>query len=264
MALIILEGVDRSGKSTVAEYYKEQGWEVVHQSAPPKEMTRDLYLESQMQLISEASLKKIVLDRSYYGELVWPQVYSRQSLLDEEGLEILRETEEIVGTTRFLMVDSDIEAHWQRCVAAKEPLTRAQFAKAYSLYKQMAHTYGFERRTLSSFPIPSESKEMPAVTNEKQQQESKPKLVKTAEQTKLEVANAINDILSKRILKQKGPIFDQLEDNIRNFLNTELGKIFNGNDKHPSLSPFSREEVELLKFFCLNLKEKESKLKDRK
>ena len=40
---IILEGLDRTGKSSVADYYRQQGYEVVHMSAPDKKYSQSGY-----------------------------------------------------------------------------------------------------------------------------------------------------------------------------------------------------------------------------
>lgn len=258
MSLIILEGLDRVGKSSVAATYEAKGFEVIHQSAPAKGLNADVYLEEQIQIISRAASQDIVLDRSYYGELVWPLVYGREPLLnDDGGLEALRELEDSVGTTRILMHDPNVEAHWKRCVDNKEPLTKPQFIRARSLFASMADKHGFQRKTLMDFP------EVPIVQQDVSSTKSEPeKIVSsgpvhklTNEQVKLETANAINDILGKRIVKQKGPIYDKIEINLRTFLNTELGKILGTKIENTTAGQFSNEEVELLHFFCKKLKE---------
>lgn len=253
MSLIILEGLDRSGKSSVAAHFEAKGFEVIHQSAPAKGMTADLFLEEQMLLVSRAASNDILLDRSYYGELVWPQVYGRDSLLAEEQLEALRELEESVGTTRILMHDPNVEAHWKRCVDNQEPLTKPQFVRARSLFSAMAEKYNFTRKTLQDFPEIAIVVEEPKAKVEIEK--PAPQLKLTSEQVKLETANAINAVLGKRIIKQKGPIFDKIETNLRTFLNTELGKILGTKNETPA-GQFSNEEVELLRFFCQKLKEK--------
>lgn len=252
MSLIILEGVDRSGKTSVALHFRAKGFTVIHQSAPAKGLTADLYLEEQVQLVSRAANENILLDRSYYGERLWPQIYGRESLLSDEGLEILRELEESVGTVRILLHDPNVEAHWKRCVDNKEPLTKAQFVLARKLYNDLATKYGFERKTLHDYV----EVEMEDFTADVEEPENKaviiPKL--TAEQTKLETANAINEVLGKRIVKQKGPVFDKIEANLRTFLNTELGKIL-GTKNEIQTGQFSPDEVEILRLFCKKLKE---------
>lgn len=260
MSLIILEGLDRTGKSSVAAYFQAKGYELIHQSAPPKGMTADNFLEEQIRLVSSASTKNIVLDRSYYGELVWPQVYGRDSLLTEDGLEVLRELEQSVGTTRILMHDPNVEAHWKRCVDNNEPMNKQQFVKARALFSQLAEKQGFERKTLTDFPdvpvVPQEVKVKTVIEVHPQPSTPAPKVQLTKEQIKLETANAINEVLSKRIIKQKGQFFDQIEIGLRTYLNTELGKIL-GTKTETSTGQFNNEEVELLKFFCKKLKERQ-------
>ena len=251
MSLIILEGLDRTGKTSVASFFEAKGFELVHQSAPAKGLTADLYLEEQLVLVSRAAHTDIVLDRSYYGELVWPQIYGRESLLSEENLEVLCELEKTVKTVRILMHDSNVEAHWKRCVDNKEPLTKQQFVRARSLFSGIADKYGFERKTLRDY------KEIEVEESEVKLEEPEKKVIvvkSTNEQMKLETANAINEVLGKRIVKQKGPVFDKIENNLRIFLNTELGKIF-GTKNEIQTGQFSTEEVELLRFFCKKLKE---------
>jgi hypothetical protein len=256
MALIILEGLDRVGKTTVANLYAKKGYEIVHMSAPPKGQTSDLFLEEMANLVTSAASRDIILDRSYYGEaFIWPNIYTRSPLIDVDGIEALRELEESVGVQRILMHDSNSESHWKRCVENNEPLTKIQFVKARNLYYTMADQYGFVKKTLHDF---SDSIKEETVDVENSNVESTKKILvesKTLHQVKLEKANAINDILSKRIIKSKGPIYDDLEKSVRLFLNNELSKLFGSAQQ--SANSFSEDEVQLLKFFCERLKQKE-------
>jgi hypothetical protein len=277
MALIILEGLDRTGKSSVAQMFERQGFELIHMSAPDKAMSEPgyagpTYLELMVEMLTGFAGRNVVLDRSHYGELVWPQVYGRQPLLSDEDVEYLREIEANLDTTRILMHDSNNEAHWQRCVENKEPLTKPQFVKARSLFSSMADKYNFARKTLKDFPdaeqpLPIDKSSKPAVSGQEgvaasnsaaQAADSKDKVVssKTKEQLKLERANILNEILEKRIIKGKGPMYDEVERSIRHFLNTELGKILGTSTTSPT-SGFTNEEVDILKFFCQKLKNKE-------
>ncbi len=273
MAIILLEGLDRTGKSSVAEEYKKQGYKVIHLSAPGKELsapgyTGPSYLDQMVDLLQTGAADDVVFDRTHYGELIWPAVYDRKPHLREEDFEILRELEDTVGVKRIFMHDPNMEAHWQRCVENKEPLTKAQFLKARTLYERMANRYGFEKRTLADFvtikasaspsttlaagEASNTAANAPANTSEQTARSSTPPI--TPEQLKLEKANAINDVLSRRILKAKGQMYDELENDIRSFLRDRLGKIF-GDTKS---SEFSKEEVSFLKLFCQRLKDKEN------
>lgn len=266
MALVLLEGLDRTGKSTVAAYFESLGFEKVHMSAPAKGTSPDQYLQDMSDLLTSAATKDIVLDRTHYGELVWPQVYGRKSLLDEEAIEVLREIEDSVGVQRIWMMDNSVEAHWKRCVDNKEPLTKQQFVRARALYSEMAHKYAFEPISLQAFikkfPDAEQFNNQQSVTVQvtgsgDQQttttvdtsgspvastQAKYPS--KSAEQSKLEIANAINDVLSKRILKTKGNVYDDLEGEIKSFLNSKLGKLLGGTTNEVALNP---EEVKFYK-----------------
>jgi hypothetical protein len=266
MAWICLEGKDRSGKSTVAKMYEAQGYKYVHFSAPDRKYTQrgytgPSYLDDTLELLISLSGQNVVFDRSAYGELVWPQVYGRSALLTDEDLTILREIEDYNDTVRILMRDPDVEAHWQRCVSNKEQLTRSEFNSADQLYDAMAQKYNFSVKSLSDFKMPEEKKvetKLEPVIEDKTnvvQMETIHKL--TPEQLKLQQANAINDVLSSRVIKKKGSEYDLIESRIRKFLNGELAMLL-GIEKQPTHQPlpFSSEEITLLKALANRVKDK--------
>lgn len=268
MALVLLEGLDRTGKSTVAAYFETLGFEKIHMSAPVKGTTPDQYMQQMMDLLQSAATRDIVLDRTHYGELVWPQIYNRKALLDEEMIDALREIEDAVGVQRIWMTDDNLSAHWQRCVDNKEPLDKAQFTRARGLYSTVAQKYGFEKVTLQTFvkqfpdaqavvdqmngqQLEQKTLQVSTTTDTVSDTESNPPTAslknsgKTPQQHKLEVANAINDVLSKRILKTKGDIYDDIENEIRYFLNSKLGKLLGGNET--SELSLTQEEIRFYK-----------------
>lgn len=268
MALIILEGIDRTGKSSVAQHFQDKGFEVVHMSAPAKGTTSDAYMGEMVDLLTSFAGKDVVLDRSHYGETLWPIIYGRTSLLSGDDIEALREIEDSLDVERILMHDPNVEAHWKRCVDNKEPLTKVQFIKARTLYSAMADKYGFTRKTLNDFPEAAQLAAQVTATSNNGSNDSKvpsdelpasPTGLsdnRTPQQMKLDRANAINDVLAKRIIKGKGGVYDELERSVRGYLNTELGKLFGA--QQPNKGEFSSQEVELLKFFCERLKNKEN------
>ena len=52
MALIILEGLDRTGKSSVAHMFEQNGYELIHISAPPKGTSPDEYIGEWVDLLT--------------------------------------------------------------------------------------------------------------------------------------------------------------------------------------------------------------------
>jgi hypothetical protein len=215
--------------------------------------------------------KDVVFDRSWYGEIcIWPYVYGRTPQLSVDDVEIFREFEDRNFAERYLLSDPNVEAHWRRCVENKEPLNRPQFNIANMLYKKMAEEHDFKTVDLTHFVDIKHVKkdEQPVAATEEQPKVvdvvapadsdidtsvSSRKLVKTSEQRKLDQANAINDILSKRIIRFKGEEYDAIEGEVRKFLNTKLGSLF-GASPIADLSP---DEVQILKLMAQRLKEKE-------
>ena len=272
MAWIILEGLDRTGKSTVAELYKRQGYEIVHMSAPNKKYmvpgyTGPSYVDELLDIYMKYTNKDVIFDRSPYGEFVWPFIYNRQAQLTDEEVEILQDIENQNDVQKILMYDSNTEVHWKRCVDNNEPLTRSQFNQANILFDKMARKYEFDRKQLSDFAALQKSVVSPTIppvqtgSSEPQQQvlqtpnsDGRQSLssTKNKELAKLEQANAINDILAKRIIKQKGDIYDDLEKDLRDFLNTKLSTIFGENQT----KGFTPDEIEILKLYCKQLKQK--------
>lgn len=271
MSWIILEGLDRTGKSSVADLYKSRGYEVVHFSAPDKKYFEDGYIgpsyfEDIMEMYVRCSGMDIVFDRSIYGELVWPQVYNRERMLTDEEMDELIQIEEQNGTQHIIMYDPDVKSHWQRCVDNNEPLTEAQFKLARKLFDEVATKRGFGRKKITDFGID------PAYGNENRIQDksrnegtsaedtrpkkdngpNNPVQRADAAKTKLEKANAINSVLANRIIKKKGEVYDLLEQDVRSYLENKLASLLGGQSE----KSFSQEEVEILKLYCQRIMQK--------
>jgi hypothetical protein len=281
MSWVILEGLDRTGKSSVANMYKARGYQVVHMSAPDKKYTKPgytgpSYMDEILDIYMRYNQQDVVFDRSPYGEQVWPLVYGRKAQLDEEEMEVLQEIENQNEVERLMFHDENVEAHWKRCVDNREPLTRAQFNQANILFERVASKHGFRKVQLKDFsaitgtetvnaasktPASEADFETVTVTSKAdnnttvvQVTNNLPKKpTKSAQQIKLEKANAINELLEKRIIKQKGELFDDLEKDIRSFLESKLADIFGSGQQS---AQFSRDEVEMLKIYCAQLKKK--------
>ena len=253
--IIVLEGCDRSAKTTVANHYKSKGYEVIHFSAPDKKFTQPgytgpSYLDEMVQLCMSFVGRKVVLDRSPWGELVWPTVYERKALLEDEDIDILKEILDGLNAQYILMYDQNTEAHWKRCEDNKEPLTRTQFYKAVALYDKLAQDYGFEKKQLQDFNISQQKTE---VKPAKQQSKSR-----AAENlpgiAKLEKANAINAVLKGRLIKKTGGVYDELERDLRTFLANRLSALLG--DPKSEKENFSNEEVQILKMYCKRIVDK--------
>ncbi len=290
--IICIEGVDRSGKTTLVKELEKKGFKSIHFSSPDKKFSQPgyvgpTYAETLAELFVSLAGQNVVLDRSHYGESVWSQVYNRTPMLDHDDIDMLRQLEG-EDVRRILMHDPDINSHWARCVENKEPLTQVQFAQARQKFYMMGEIYGFEVKTLNDIPQliaeitgerePPKSTStasnsntlLPMATNgnseggvelakaqisdqdEKSTRKAKDTSM-TPEQLKLLQANVINEVMSSRIVKKKGDVYDILEDKIRGFLNNELSILLGTNKL--SLS-FSDEDITILKLLINKVKEK--------
>jgi hypothetical protein len=277
MTWLIIEGLDRTGKSTIAELYRAKNFDILHFSAPDKKFTDPKYtgpdyLSTLIELLVSLSGKDVVFDRSWYGELVWPQIYGRRPLLTKDDIDILREIEDQNDPTRIIMHDPDIRAHWQRCIDNNEPLDPSQFNSARELFGEIAKEYAFEFRTRFDIPDTQEigregdmdtknynsglrsssNDELIIPTNIEQDADNSLRSKNTIdlygmtnEQKKLAEANAINHILSKPIIKAKGDFYDSIELKLRCFLNNELANLLGTNQSQSQ--GLTSEEVQFLK-----------------
>jgi len=267
---ICCEGLDATGKSTVAEYYKKQGYEVIHMSAPDKKYTSSTYagptyFEDMVDLYMKYLGKKVFWDRSQYGEQIWAKVYNRKPMLTENEIDELREIELDNNTEYILMVDEDLEAHWKRCQDNNEPLTKYQFTKAHNLYGELAIKYDFTKKQLSEYQQIQESTgsksslEHEDISDKKSMDKGSKERVagvrESFEQLKLRKANIINDVLSKRIIKKNGEMYQELENDIRDFLNNKLSDLFGESKKED----FTKEDMTILKEYCNVIKQKQQR-----
>ena len=284
MSWIVCEGIDRSGKSTLAELYKAQGYEVVHMTAPNKKYKEEgyagpSYLDDLLDIFMQYDGKDVFWDRSWFGELIWPHVYGREPSLSEDDIEVLQEFEDRNQVSRILMVDPDQAGHWKRCVDNKEPLTQAQFRLAGSLYAKLAHKYNFVPKQLSDYSDKlTKTKTEDAQSSSDTDSDSRTSAVgstgkdgatsstsntaankavpeKDSGLEKLEKANAISAVLSKRIIKQRGESFDELEGEITVFLKGRLDELLGG--KKSSSPSLSETEVQVLKLLAQRFMEKD-------
>lgn len=148
--LVVLEGMDRTGKSTLAAKYAALGFEVLHFSAPPKGATPEGYFAETLKLVASTYGKKVVWDRSHYGELIWPQVFGRMPLLSESSVS---QVDGIIRTLhrgefeKIYMHDPDMAAHKSRLLADNEP--KYDYELVSSIHRDIATRYHFTFKTLN-------------------------------------------------------------------------------------------------------------------
>lgn len=276
MAWILVEGLDRSGKSSIAEKYRKEGYTIVHMEAPSKKYyaegySGESYFEELVRMYGKYDGKNVLFDRTAYGELIWPQVYGRNTLLQPEDLDYLGELERNNSAEKILMYDSNTEGHWQRCVDNNEPLTRQQFGRASVFYDRLVREYGFKKKQLTDYdefsgvadkatkvqptlPVTPDIGEVKLNSHQSLPSNSGRSVAADGASLddKIELANAIKDVMQNKILKKKGGAYDMLENQIKDFLKEKLEEVFTGKQDNT----FSDDEITLLKALAKRVREK--------
>lgn len=98
--IIIIEGPDGSGKTTLAELLSKQtGYPVVHRTQPKTEEEKAKMMDSYIELIKSG--KNAILDRAWYSEMVYgpvmrdtsvigyPAMYDLEKMLAKRGCIII-------------------------------------------------------------------------------------------------------------------------------------------------------------------------------
>lgn len=137
--LVVIEGLDRTGKSTLAQQLaRHTGAKVTHFSKPAKEPV----FEYTDPLIDHTSRSKQVFDRYHVGELVWPTIFNRPTTFgpaQQTYVEMALQSRGavIVKTTRDM---DDLREH---LIRDDEPLDPEKAEFADGLFVQaLAGTHG--------------------------------------------------------------------------------------------------------------------------
>jgi len=139
--LIVIEGVDRTGKSTLARRIAERiGAEVIHAGVPTKGSIEEY--ETALNGYDPREEEHLVLDRWHVGEYVWPEIFGRESDFD---LATRRHVEMFMSSRGATVVygDRDREKLKKELVLHNEPLAPEDLERASGLFAQ-ARTFKAE------------------------------------------------------------------------------------------------------------------------
>lgn len=137
--IIVIEGVDGSGKTTLANQISSQaGFEVIHRSKPETNEERLNMLQMYRAII--ASGKDIILDRSWYSEVVYGQVMRDISFISIEQMKQLENELANVGGL-VIYCTGDVDKLWQRaCLRGESYITDYRDFTALALYYESLFT----------------------------------------------------------------------------------------------------------------------------
>lgn len=99
--ITIIEGSDGTGKTTYAQKLtKQHNAKYLHAEQPKTKLWSDEY-------IKPIDSNNIVLDRWHLGEIVWPEIYGRQSLFDETTFDYCNWELAKLGASLILLTRSE-------------------------------------------------------------------------------------------------------------------------------------------------------------
>lgn len=99
--ITIIEGVDGTGKTTYAKRLADQQNAMyLHADKPTKDTW---FLEYAAPLVST----NMVLDRWHLGEMVWPKIFGRESLFDDDGFDLCNWVLAKLGTKLIVLTRND-------------------------------------------------------------------------------------------------------------------------------------------------------------
>ena len=99
--ITIIEGVDGTGKTTFAKRLALQNnADYLHADKPTQKSWHEEY-------VTPITSTNMVLDRWHLGEMVWPIIYNRKSLFNEESFDLCNWFFAKLGTRLIVLTRSD-------------------------------------------------------------------------------------------------------------------------------------------------------------
>lgn len=141
MALVLLEGLDRTGKTTLAEALADVlHAPLIHKSAPAQPDGLTEYLAPLAHFDRE--VESLILDRWHWGEMVWPGVYGRAPLMGPREFAYVERRLACLGAV-VVLCTGDLGQVWRRIAdEPDEPLAqlehgRSKFIAAAEVYERL-------------------------------------------------------------------------------------------------------------------------------
>lgn len=140
MALIIIEGVDRTGKTTLANNLKQyferrdddRNTTLLHFSAPEKPALEE-YLTHFAIMGYDPARHNLIIDRHYLGEAVWPNIFGRKPLMSGAERALI---ELFLISRGALLVLAERDSASLREAMEGEPIDADQALRAQRMFEQ--------------------------------------------------------------------------------------------------------------------------------
>lgn len=150
--LLIIEGPDGSGKTSLAEQLSKQtGYPIIHRSQPKSDEEKAVMFEEYLQLAKSG--KNAILDRCWYSEMVYGPVMRDASVLSYPDMYQIESAAAKHGAIIIYCTD-DVKVLWNRCKRRGEDYivdadTFMKICRGYSVVMNVPHLipvvrYGFK------------------------------------------------------------------------------------------------------------------------
>lgn len=137
--IIIIEGPDGSGKSTLAEQlHRQTGYTVLHRTQPKTEEDKHRMMDEYIQVMKAG--KNIIMDRSWYSEMVYGPVMRDASVITYPQMYELEKLAAKYGAI-IIHCTAPEATLWKRCLRRGEDYitNREAFHQICQGFNQLMH-----------------------------------------------------------------------------------------------------------------------------
>lgn len=148
--IYIIEGPDGAGKTTLAKQIKEAspGSQILHFGAPETDEDAERYWQIYFQALKEHAGETIILDRSWYSDMVYGPIMRNRLEMTPQHKEMLELTVRALGGGIVIYCTGSQQRLWARCRARGET-----YIPDSNVHKEICKAYDRVMKTVQWLPV---------------------------------------------------------------------------------------------------------------
>ncbi len=149
----IVEGPDRSGKSTLVKKLKEElKWDAIYLGHRETSYTGERIIQKDRYINFYASLEGTVFDRSHISEVVYSKIYRREEIPfnDRKFLDYVASKDSII-IFALPGLETVLERYRNTPKILRGKISEEEIKKSYNLFKEEKENYWHETYTETTF-----------------------------------------------------------------------------------------------------------------